>query len=155
MAENQVWIDARPDDAFSVVADAGSYAHWVVGATRSEALDTRWPEPGASFRHRQARGPLSVHDTTSVIEAQPPRRLLLEVRARPWVVAEVEMLFEPCEGGTRITMREHATGGVAGAIPGFLLDPLLKLRNAEAVRRLGAMAWSRAAVDGAGASGGR
>lgn len=149
MARNQVWIDARPEDAFAIVADAGSYAHWVVGATRSEELDGDWPSPGAEFRHRQARGPIAVHDTTAVLASEPPNRLLLEVRARPWVVAEVELRFTPEGEGTCITMTERPTGGVAGAVPGLLVDPMLRLRNTEAVRRLGAMAWARSAARGA------
>lgn len=156
MARNEVWIDARPEDAFATVADAGSYAHWVVGSTRTEELDGDWPRPGAEFRHRQARGPIAVHDTTAVLAAEPPERLLLEVRARPWVVAEVELRFSPERGGTRIAMTERPTGGLVGALPNVLLDPLVRLRNTEAVRRLGAMAWARsAAVGRGGAAGGR
>lgn len=146
MARNEVWIDADPEDAFATVADAGSYAHWVVGATRTEEPDGDWPQPGAEFRHRQARGPVSVRDTTAVLAADPPSRLVLEVRARPWIVAEVELRFTREGDGTRITMEERPTGGIAGALPDPLLAPLLRLRNAEAVRRLGAMAWSRAAA---------
>jgi hypothetical protein len=143
MSCNRLWVDVAPQEAFAIVAEGGSYRHWVVGATDIEGVDPDWPAPGSTFRHQQARGPLTVHDTSTVLVCEPPHRLLLEVRARPWFVGEVDIRFVPERGGTRIEVHERATGGVAGVVPQPLLDPLLRARNTESIRRLGAMAWAR------------
>ncbi|MCU0314322.1 MAG: SRPBCC family protein [Solirubrobacteraceae bacterium] len=143
MAETTRWVAAPPETAFSLVADPASYALWVVGAAATAPLDERWPAPGARFAHRQGTRALVVEDTTTVTAVRAPRMLRLLVHARPWFVGDVELRFEPEQGGTRITLRERRVGGLARFVPQTLLDPLLRLRNAESVRRLAAMAWAR------------
>ncbi|MGK2939941.1 MAG: SRPBCC family protein [Solirubrobacteraceae bacterium] len=144
MAENSAWVPTIPHDAWSIVADARGYAFWVIGADDIEGFDGDWPEVGATFRHAQGVKPLRLHDTTSVVAADPPHRLQLEVRARPLFIGIVTLTFTPADGGTVISIDERATGGVTGALPGFATAPLIQMRNAESVRRLAAMAWARA-----------
>jgi hypothetical protein len=60
----------------------------------------------------------------------------------------VELLLEPDGEGTCITIDERAEGWIGGMVPHLLTSPLIAMRNAEALRRLGAMAWARAAALG-------
>ena len=39
MAENHAYIDAPPDAVFDVLADARSYAHWVVGSSEVRGVE--------------------------------------------------------------------------------------------------------------------
>jgi hypothetical protein len=129
---------------FDVLADAKSYAYWVVGSSEVHRSDDAWPAPGSFFEHSQGFWPLRVHDTTKVIEADRPRRIKLEARIRPFTVAEVELRIEPDGDGSRVTMIEGIIGGVARLAPRVLRDLGLKLRNVESLRRLRRLAEERA-----------
>lgn len=143
MAENAVWVSASPAACWAIVADPRSYAFWVVGSDGVHDVEGEWPSVGATFHHSQGSAPLRLRDTTSVLESAPVRLLRLEVRARPLFVGIVTLTFTPHDNGTTIRMGEEATGGLAGIPPSFTTDPLIRLRNAESVRRLAAMAWAR------------
>lgn len=143
MAPVRKWVPAQVDDVWAVLADPRSYAFWVVGSHDITGVEGDWPDPGATFRHVQGHGPFKWSDTTTVVEAEPPRRLLLEVRIRPFLVGPVELILEPDGEGTCITIDERAEGGFAGMLPHALTSPLIALRNAEGLRRLAAMAWTR------------
>ena len=134
MAVNHVHIDAGPDEVFGYLAQGRQYAEWVVGAKRIRAVDAGWPTPGTRIHHTVGAGPLTLDDHTEVLEAEPPRRLLLDARARPFGRARVELVLAPDGTGTEVEMREEV------ASVGFPLrrvfDPLIHIRNAEALRRL-------------------
>ena len=137
MARNAILVDAPPEAVFEVLSDPRLYGGWVVGASTTLGVEGRWPEPGSLLRHVQL---LVLKDTTSVLESEPPRRLLLEVRARPLVVARVELELRPQAGGTHVTLDERPTGGLLAALPRALSDAMLHVRNRETVRRLKALA---------------
>ena len=137
MARNETLIDRKPSAVFRVLADADSYEHWVVGSSDVWAEGDRWPARGSIFHHTQGAGPLKlVKDTTSVVAVQRPRRLVLEVRARPLMVARVELRLKGERGRTRVTMLERPIGGIFGLLRNPLLDRLIEVRNAESLRRL-------------------
>lgn len=146
MAPVRKWVPAAPHDVWAVLADPRSYAFWVVGSHDVPTFDGRWPEPGSCFRHVQGHGPFKISDTTTVVEAEAPVRLLLTVRIRPFLSGPVELTLTPDGQGTMITIDERATGWIGGAMPSFVTSPLIAIRNAEALRRLAAMAWARAAA---------
>jgi uncharacterized protein YndB with AHSA1/START domain len=133
VSQNAIHVDVPPDAVWEVVADPRLYGNWVVGAATTRRVDGRWPEPGAVLHHTQA---VLIKDTTSVLESDPPRRLVLEARARPLVVAHVEITLEPEGGGTRVVLEEWPVDGLLAAVPRVLIDPGLHLRNAESVRRI-------------------
>lgn len=149
MSVVEKWVPVAPDEVWAILAEPSSYAFWVVGSHSVDAVEGDWPQPGATFHHTQGHGPLKLSDTTTVVEAEPGRRLLLDVRARPLVAGPVELILEPSNGGTCIRMFEKAERGLARWVPHLLTDPMLGLRNADALRRLAAMAWARAAARGA------
>jgi uncharacterized protein YndB with AHSA1/START domain len=133
MARNTIHVDAPPEAVWEVLADPRLYGNWVVGASTTRDVEGRWPEPGSTLHHAQM---LVIHDTTTVLESEPMRRLVLEARARPLVVARVDIRLEPEDGGTLVTLDETVIGGLLGALPRELSDAPIHLRNRETVRRL-------------------
>ena len=133
MARNTIHVDVPPEAVFEVLADPRFYGNWVVGASATYQVDGDWPEVGSVLHHAQL---LILRDTTEVLECEPGRRLVLEARARPLVVARVAITVEPEDGGTRVILDERATGGLAAAVPRAVTDALIGVRNREAVRRL-------------------
>lgn len=140
MAINEKLIHAPADKVFTVLADPESYSHWVVGANEIRRYDTSWPDEGTTFHHTQGKWPLTVKDTSSVMEVDPDRRLVLEVRTRPFVVAKVELELTPENGGTRVRMTEFPTGGLLKPVHNPVLDGLTYLRNAVGLGRLARLA---------------
>jgi len=145
MSINETFVRADPDTVFDVLADPAAYPKWVVGETKSRAWDPDWPEPGATLHHTQGIFGIGLADTTSVLASKRPRQLVLEVRARPVMVGQVELrLRRTPGGGTRVTMLEHPTGGLLKPFMNPLLDAAYHLRNMESLRRLRALAEERA-----------
>lgn len=148
MATVKKWVAAPVEDVWAVLADARSYAFWVVGSHDIRKVDGVWPQVGSTFHHTQGHGPIKLGDTTTVVECEPPHRLLLEVRIRPFLTGPVELILEPDGVGTCVSLTERAEGGIAGVFPNFLTGPFIGLRNADGLRRLAGMAWARSAALG-------
>ena len=140
MSRTETYVDAPPDAVFDVLADPRSYAHWVVGASRTRKADASWPDPGSRFHHTQGLFGIGLPDNTEVLSSDRPRRLVMEARIRPFAVNKVEMRLRSRGAGTRVTMIEYPTGGLAKLLPGPLTDVMLHLRNLEALRRLRGLA---------------
>ena len=143
-ARAEITIDATPQDVFAVLSDPETYAYWVVGSSEIHQSDETWPEPGSFFEHSQGFRPLRIRDTTTVLESDPPRRLKLETRIRPFSVAEVELRVRRAGNGSHVTMTEQVTGGLARLSIGPVRDLAFKLRNVESLRRLRRLAEERA-----------
>ena len=140
MARNEIDIAAPPEAVFAVLADPRSYARWVVGSRAIRAADPGWPAPGAVFDHAQGFGPLVLKDTTIVLECDRPRLLALRVNARPLTVAHVTLTLEPRDGGTHVVMREAPADLRSMVTMNPVVDPLLRMRNAESLKRLKSLA---------------
>lgn len=148
MAPVKKWVPASVDDVWAMLADPRSYAFWVVGSHDIGKADDDWPAVGATFQHTQGHGPLKWTDTSTVMAVEAPHKLDLEVRVRPFLVANVEMRLAADGEGTCITIDEYVTGGITRAIPRLLTSPLIGVRNADGLRRLAGMAWARGAALG-------
>lgn len=144
MARNHTHVEAPPEAVWDVLADPPTYADWVVGSNDIRGFEGSWPEKTSLFHHTQGMWPLQIKDTTSVLEVERPRRMKLEVRARPLVVAHVELILEPAGRGTRVTMIEAPVRGLLGLIRNPLVDGMIHLRNVESLRRLRRLAERRA-----------
>lgn len=121
--------------AWAVLADPHTYPRWLVGAVEVFDVDASWPEPGASFRHRVGlAGPVTTGDRTTVEAVDPPHRLDLEARARPFGRAHVEIEVRPRDGGCRVAVREGMLSPLTALTP--LAQPLITARNRESLRRL-------------------
>jgi hypothetical protein len=143
MSENECLIHASVEDVFAVLTDGWSYASWVVGASRIRDVQAGWPQPGRSIHHSVGVWPLVIDDRTTVEAYEPLRRLQLKVRAWPAGEGRVELEAEDRGGECYLVMREKAINGPAALLPAAIADPLLSIRNKEALRRLALMAEGR------------
>lgn len=137
MARNEILAPVPAEAVWEVLSDPRLYVSWVVGASGVREVEGPWPHVGAVLHHTQI---VAIRDTTSVLACEPEHRLVLEARARPAVVARVELTLEPHAAGTRIVMEERATGGLAAALPSAVTDPLIHARNVVSVGRLRSLA---------------
>jgi uncharacterized protein YndB with AHSA1/START domain len=133
---NRTVIDATPERVFEVLSDPDSYGYWVVGSSRIRDADADFPAPGSRFHHTQGIGGIGIRDATRVVAADPPRRLVLTVCARPLAVAEVTLDLASVTDGTEVSFRERPLGGFAGRLPRLVVDPPTRLRNEISLRRL-------------------
>jgi uncharacterized protein YndB with AHSA1/START domain len=143
VATTRAQIAAPPEVVFAVLADPDAYGDWVVGSDTIRDADLSWPQVGSRFHHRVGFGPLKLNDHTEVLEADPPNRLVLLARARPLATAEITLLLNARDGGTEVTMIETAGDSLSRVLLNVFTDPLVHLRNVEALRRLRRIAESR------------
>ncbi|HEV2769394.1 MAG TPA: SRPBCC family protein [Solirubrobacteraceae bacterium] len=146
--QREVLIRAAPERVWAVLADPYAYPNWVPGSGDVRAADDDWPQPGARFHHTAGVPGLRRPDSTRVIEADPPRRLVLEVRARPWNVADVDLRLEREGKYTRVALRETAEGGLLGLVANPGLHALIALRNGFSLDRLRQTVEQRAGASG-------
>jgi uncharacterized protein YndB with AHSA1/START domain len=136
MSRNSISVSAPPEAVFAVLDDAYAYPRWVVGARRVRRVDPNWPAVGSRFHHAVGTAAGELHDSSKVIERQPPDRIVLEVRFRPTGVASVEIDVTPDGDNSVVTLAETPTRGPVSHLPQFITDPLLFIRNALALQRL-------------------
>ena len=142
MSVNEIEVDAPPAAVWAVLADPPSYEEWVVGNKAVGDHDPQWPAAGTEFRHKVGVGLLAVKDKTVSLEALSARRLVMNVRALPLGHGIVTFDLTEAGDGTLVRMEECPAGGPAKPLwP--VLAPLVKLRNAETLRRLKRLAESR------------
>jgi len=143
MARTTIQVSAPPERVFDVLADPFTYAQWVVGCKEIRRVDGDWPEPGATFHHSVGLGPITVKDSTSVVECEPQRRLVLRARARPTGVARVELELAARNGGTEVVITERPIEGPPATLHNPLQDWLIDRRNREGLARLKRLAERR------------
>jgi len=122
-------VSAPPEAVWEVLADGWLYTGWVVGASRMRAVDPTWPVPDARLHHSVGGWPLLLDDTTSVLEADPGRELVLKARAWPMGAAHVRVLLAAHDGGTLVRMEEDVTSG-----PGLLVPPPVRFGDRDTQR---------------------
>ncbi len=130
-------FDHPPERTWEVLSEPRAYGFWVTGAHGVHESDPSWPAAGATFRHTQGIRPLLISDTTTVLRSDPPRRIELEARVRPLLIARVIVTIEPEGDGSRVVMEEQATGGLLAPLmrlPGA--GAIIRARNTESLRRL-------------------
>jgi uncharacterized protein YndB with AHSA1/START domain len=136
MSRNSISVSAPPEAVFAVLDDAYAYPRWVVGARRVRRVDANWPAVGSKFHHAVGNAAAELHDSSKILERQPPERIVLEVRFRPTGVARVAIDVQRDGEGSIVTIVESPTTGPVSHLPDFVTDPLLFLRNALALQRL-------------------
>lgn len=140
MSENERLIQASVEDVFAILTDGWTYASWVVGASRIRDVEPGWPQPGHSIHHSVGVWPLLIDDTTTVEGYEPLRYLELKVRAWPTGEGQVEFVATDRGGSCHLLMREQTSKGPATRLPDALVQPVLRLRNAETLQRLALLA---------------
>jgi len=136
MTENEILIAAPRDRVFAVLADPTSYADWVVGAKTVRGSDGEWPAPGARIHHSVGAGPVTVDDSTEVLECVEPERLVLLAHLGPLGDFKVDLRLDDLKGdATKVTMVEGPVEGIS-RLAGPAGDAFGKGRNALSLRRL-------------------
>ena len=136
MSVNERIVRASPEIVWEVLSDGWLYPLWVVGASRMRDVDESWPQVGSRLHHSVGVWPGLIDDNTEVLDAEPGRRIRLRAKGWPMGEAEVILELEPAEGGTRVRIIEKPVKGPGVLVPQPLVDPVLKWRNVEALRRL-------------------
>jgi uncharacterized protein YndB with AHSA1/START domain len=136
VARNERVIAAPPEDVYAVLSDAERYDEWVVGSREVRSAGNDWPQPGSRFDHSSGPPLLGSEDHTTVTDTLAPVMLELHARARPYTSARVTLYLQPEGDGTRVTMIEDPANRALNVLIGPLGHGLIRLRNAEALRRL-------------------
>lgn len=137
MARNTIRIDLPIQEVYEELLRPENFGEWVVGAKKVRGTSGNWPSEGAALHHTVGVGPLTLKDTTTIEEMDPPRRLVLDARAWPVGNARVELtLVSTTEGFTHVIMVEDVVGGPAKLIPAAINQRMVHLRNRRSLRRL-------------------
>jgi uncharacterized protein YndB with AHSA1/START domain len=137
-------IAAPPGQVFAVLADGWTYSDWVVGTAHIRDVDAGWPAVGTRLHHKAGPWPLSLQDSSTVLEMTPDRRLKLKAGLWPLGEATVDIHLEPDgPGATRVTMHEEFDAGPLQAMRNKVNDLMLHGRNTEALSRLADLAENR------------
>lgn len=139
----ELTINASINEVFGVLADPYSYAYWVVGSDEIRAADNNWPAKGSEFKHTVGVWPLKSHDHSYVEEVDEPRLLRLRVKARPFVDGRVWLELSKFGNRTRVAMYEDAANTLSKLVLNPLTQPLVRLRNEAALRRLAELATNK------------
>jgi polyketide cyclase/dehydrase/lipid transport protein len=133
-------ISAPRERVWDVIADGWTYTQWVVGNSRTRAVDPNWPEPGASIKHSVGVWPLVINDATVVESCDAPRQLVLRAHLGRLGAARITMRLHETPQGCRVEMIEVPVEGPAGVIPDRLALAAVYPRNRECLLRLAALA---------------
>jgi uncharacterized protein YndB with AHSA1/START domain len=146
MARNEIVIDAPPEKVYEVLMDPSAFPQWVVGAKQLRGVDRKWPRNGARFHHKVGAGPVTLADSTKILEKKENRRVVLEVRIRPVGVGKVTLDLKPKQRRrkTKVVMTEDLTRGPASWVRRPIRSAAISARNAVSLRRLRRLVASRA-----------
>jgi uncharacterized protein YndB with AHSA1/START domain len=136
-------VNAGPERVWAELSDGWMFTGWVVGATHIRDVDENWPEVGARLHHQVGVWPLVVNDSTAVVAAEPPRRLVLQARAWPVGEAQIVLTVEPDGDGSLVRMAEAPTDGPGRWLHNPVQEALLRRRNIESLERFAAIAEKR------------
>ncbi len=125
---------------WEVLSQGWIYAQWVVGNSRTRAVDSNWPQPGASIQHSVGVWPLVINDETVVERCDAPHELVLLAKLGPLGAARITMRLRETPQGCRVEMIEVPVAGPAGLIPDRLALAGIYPRNKECLMRLAALA---------------
>lgn len=146
MSRNTLVMNCSPQDVFDVLSDGWSYATWVVGASRIRAVEKNFPAVGSRVHHSVGVWPLLIDDDTEVEAVAEPSMIQLRVKAWPTGEGRVTITCHAQGDQTEVVMEETAVSGPAKLIPAPAEEAMLKVRNAETLRRLSYLAESRSAA---------
>jgi uncharacterized protein YndB with AHSA1/START domain len=133
-------VAASCERVWDVLADGWTYTHWVVGNSRTRAVDPNWPEPGSAIRHSIGIWPMVIQDETIVESSSPPNKLVLYARLGPLGAARITLRLTETPDGCRIEMIEVPVKGLVSLVPDRLALLAVHPRNRECLWRLAALA---------------
>lgn len=133
-------VRASRQQVWDTIADGWTYTQWVVGNSRTRAVDSHWPQPGSVIQHSVGVWPLVINDKTVVESCTPGAELVLRAHGRPFGVARITLRLTDTPGGCRIDMIEVPAEGLMKIIPDRLALAAVYPRNRECLLRLAALA---------------
>ncbi|WP_205873403.1 SRPBCC family protein [Mycobacterium camsae] len=133
-------VSASRQAVWDVIADGWTYTQWVVGNSRTRAVDTNWPQPGSAIKHSVGVWPLVIDDKTEVESCTPGAELVLKARVGLFGAARITLRLSDNPDGCRIEMSEVPVTGPASLLPDRLALAAVYPRNRECLWRLGALA---------------
>ncbi|OBK17274.1 SRPBCC family protein [Mycobacterium asiaticum] len=136
-------VSSSCQDVWDVIANGWTYAQWVVGNSRTRAVDDNWPEPGASIQHSIGVWPLVINDETLVESCTPGKELVLQARLSVLGAARITLRLHEIADGCRIEMIEVPVEGPIKLMPDRLALAAVYPRNRECLWRLEALAKGR------------
>ena len=144
MSVNVRLMNCTPEDVFAVLADGWLFPTWVVGASRMRDVDEAWPQEGSTLQHSFGVWPALIDDETTVLEWDPPHRMVIKPAGWPLGEALVTVDAKPRGAGCVVRIQEKALKGPGAWVPSSVLDVGLHVRNVETLRRLAFIAEGRA-----------
>lgn len=150
MAVRHRLIRKSPEDVWRVLSDAERYGDWVVGTSRAEPDEGRWPEVGAALRYEIALGPLTLHNRTVVRRSEPTSVLELEADSGRLGTARIAMELRPWGENTLLIFDEHPLRGAGGALHNGLLEVAQQVRHRAMLGRLARLCEDAEAYQDAG-----
>jgi uncharacterized protein YndB with AHSA1/START domain len=128
---------ASPEQIFAVLSDGWTYSDWVVGTSHIRDVEEAWPAVGSKLHHKAGPWPVSLQDSSTVLEMTPDRHLRLKAGLWPLGEAVVDLTLEPLgPDRTKVVMREQFDAGPLQGLRNQLHDRILHRRNVEALSRL-------------------
>jgi hypothetical protein len=137
MATSTLVLDASPRDIWSVLADASAYSRWVAGMREVYEIEGLWPRPGSRFRCTVNWHGFIVPSTTTSLAAVAPRHMAFSTQRRRFGIARIDIHVNPRDQGTEVELSETVMSPAPFKAVQPTLEPSVRKRNLEALRRLG------------------
>lgn len=137
-------VDAPAPAVWAVLADGWLYANWVVGTSRVRDVDQTWPAVGSKIHHSFGVWPALINDETTCVELEPDRRIVLQAKGWPMGEARVQVSIAPAgDRACEVLIVEDAVAGPGMVLPRQVRQPVIAMRNREALHRLALIAEGR------------
>ncbi|MEM6109427.1 SRPBCC family protein [Mycobacterium sp. 050272] len=133
-------VRASRQQVWDAMANGWTYTQWVVGNSRTRAVDSDWPQPGSAIRHSVGVWPLVINDKTVVESCTPGEELILRAHLGVLGAARITLRLNDIGDGCRIDMIEVPATGPMKIIPDRLALAAVYPRNRECLLRLAALA---------------
>jgi hypothetical protein len=131
---------ASPPEVWRVLADAWSYASWVVGAARVDAVADSWPQPGGYLRYRAGAWPGTLPARAEVVSAVDGAELALHGDLGPAGAVDLVLALRALPTGCEIAISEDVVAGPGRWLPAPARAAVIRSRNRETLRRLALLA---------------
>ncbi len=133
-------VGASRQQIWEAMADGWMYAQWVVGNSRTRAVDSHRPEPGSAIKHSVGVWPLVISDQTVVESCTPGEELVLRAGVGALGALRITLRLHDIPNGCRVEMIEVPAAGPVRLIPDRLVLAAVYPRNRECLWRLTALA---------------
>ena len=140
--EHSVWIQAPADEVWRIYVDPRRIPDWQTGSPVIEDVTGSGDAPGSTYVSRRGPG----RATTTVLEAERPRRLVTGTDAYLGLRFTVVSTLEALDDGTRLDLRVQTRWPRGLGLVGRLVEAAVLSRReaAKELGRLKALVESRA-----------